>query len=193
MIAAEDTIFVLLAAGRSARFTSDQNKLDVPVDGVPLGLHVVLSLGDLPFRRRVAIVRRCQIDYPAHGFHVIENNDSVGDMASSLRLGVTFAQDQGAAAVLIALADMPCVTERHIRRLLDMAIGTDAMVASSSAGAAPRPPAVFGRRRFAALLSLSGDHGARDLIRSAQQVEAPAAELVDIDTREDLAGLASTI
>lgn len=189
MIAAEDTILILLAAGQSTRFNSDLSKLDVPIGDLPLGLHAARTLAALPFKARAAIVRRCRIDYAAHGFHVIENDDPVGDMASSLRLGVTFAQAQGAAAVLVALADMPRITARHVRRLLEAADGAEAVLASAVAGAAPRPPAVFGSGRFETLLSLSGDHGARDLIRSGQRIEAPAAELVDIDTQEDLAAL----
>ena len=93
-------------------------------------------------------------------------------------------------AVLIALADMPRITEGHIRRLLEAADGPEAVVASSVAGKAPRPPALFGNSQFEALMSLSGDHGARDLIRSGQHIEAAAGELVDIDTQEDLAALA---
>lgn len=186
MIAAEDTILILLAAGKSARFGGERSKLDEPLHGIPLGLHAASALSDVPFQQRVAIVRRCRIDYAAHGFQVIENSDPAGDMASSLRLGVAFAKEQGAAAILIALADMPGVTAAHIRRLLDAAGGSDAVVASTSSGRAPRPPAVFGRSLFAQLLSLSGDHGARDLIRAGRLVEAPMDELVDIDTRGDL-------
>lgn len=190
MIAAEDTILVLLAAGKSKRFISDESKLDMPIGDLPLGLYAARALAALPFKARAAIVRRCRVDYAAHGFHVIENTDPVGDIASSLRLGVTFAQAQGAVAVLVALADMPRITAGHVRRLLEAADGAEAVVASSIAGAAPRPPAVFGSDQFETLLSLSGDHGARDLIRSGQRIEAPAAELVDIDTQEDLASLA---
>ncbi|ONF96151.1 nucleotidyltransferase family protein [Sphingomonas jeddahensis] len=189
MIAAEHTILVLLAAGKSARFEGHRSKLDEPLDGVPLGLHAAQTLASVPFRRRVAIVSRCRIDYTAHGFHTVENDDSVGDMASSLRLGVADAQKHDAAAILVALADMPRVTAAHVRRLLDTAQGPDAVVASTSPNAPPRPPAVFGRHLFAPLLSLTGDHGARDLIRTAGHVEAPASELVDIDTRDDLGAL----
>lgn len=190
MIAAEDTALVLLAAGKSARFAADRSKLDVPLRGVPLGLHAARSLAALAFKARIAVTGRCRVDYAAEGFDVIRNDDPIGDMASSLRLGVGVAQAQGAAAVLIVLADMPRISASHVQRLLASAEGADAVVASASAGAPPRPPALFGSGRFETLSSLSGDHGARDLIRSGRLVEAPAAELVDIDTLEDLAALA---
>ncbi len=188
MIAAEDTVLVLLAAGKSSRFGGDCSKLDEPLGAHPLGLHAALALAPVPFKARVAIVRLCRIDYAAHGFAMIENHDAVGDMASSLRLGVAWAQEHAARAVLVALADMPCITAAHVGRLLDTAEGDDAVVASS-AGAAPRPPALFGQAVFDQLLSLAGDHGARDLIRTARHVATTAGELTDIDTRPDLARL----
>jgi molybdenum cofactor cytidylyltransferase len=190
MIAAEDAVLVLLAAGKSARFSGDRCKLDEPLGGTPLGLHAALTVADVPFKARVAVVGRCRINYAAHGFELIENLDPVGDMASSLRLGVARAQEQGAAAIVVVLADMPRITAAHVRRLLAAADGSSAVVASATPGASPRPPAVFGCDLFARLSSLTGDHGARDLIRAARHVEASAAALVDIDTREDLQALA---
>ncbi|OWK28373.1 nucleotidyltransferase family protein [Sphingomonas dokdonensis] len=191
MIAAEDTILVLLAAGKSARFAGAESKLDASVNGAPLGLHAAHTLSGLTFKARVAIVRRCRIDYAAHGFEMVRNEDPVGDMASSIRLGIRSAQRHGAAAVLIALADMPRLSAHHVQRLLAAADGAHSVVASASAGSAPKPPALFGSARFDELLSLSGDHGARDLIRAGRLVEAPAATLVDIDTHADLAALAA--
>lgn len=186
MIAAEDTVLVLLAAGKSVRFGAESSKLDQPLGGHALGLHAALTLMSVPFAARVAIVSRCRIDYAAHGFAMVENDDPTGNMASSLRLGIVWARDRGAAAVLVALADMPRVTAAHVQRLLEAAEGSDAVVASASPGLPPRPPAIFGRDLFPQLLALSGDHGARDLIRAGHLVEASPAELIDIDTREDL-------
>lgn len=186
MIAAEDTALLLLAAGRSTRFTGEHSKLDEPLDDLPIGLHVVRTLAPLPFARRIAIVKRSRIDYAAERFRVIVNDDSVGDMASSVRLGIAAVGD--AAAAIVVLADMPCISMEHVRRLLDAGDGADAIVASSD-GQTPRPPALFGRARFAALSALTGDRGARDLIRQGQQIVTSAQELADIDTLADLATL----
>ncbi len=181
---AADVALILLAAGKSTRFGG--SKLDAPLDGLPLGLHVVHTLADIRFARRLAITGRAAIDYAAAGFTILPNHDPVGDMASSLRLGVAAAGD--AAAVLILLADMPRVTAAHVRRLLDAAEGATAIVASS-AGGAPRPPALFGQAHLARLATITGDHGARALLRDAKLIAAPREELVDIDTAADLAGL----
>ena len=182
MIAAEDTVLVLLAAGRSSRF-GEGNKLEAEFLGKPVGLHVVTAFESVPFKSRVVVVDGCSL--PFNGYRVIHNDDPSGGMARSVRMGVECAKAEGAAAVLIALADMPRVTAAHIYRLLDAADAADAVVASSD-GVQPRPPAVFGAERFDFLLTLEGDAGARDLVRAGRHVITSPAELIDIDTPEDL-------
>ena len=188
MIAIEDTILVLLAAGASERFGDLGSKLDTPFLGKPLGLHVVVALEDIPFKERVVVVDGCRVDFAAHGFRVIENPDPAEGMGSSVRLGIACAKAQGAAAVLIALADMPRVTAAHIYRMFDATDGDDTVIASSD-GVAPTPPALFGRDQFDALMNLSGDAGARDLVQSGRHVVTTPAELLDIDTPEELTEL----
>ena len=185
MIAVEDTVLVLLAAGKSERFGGNGSKLDQEFLARPLGLHVAVALSAMPFRERVAVVDGCRIDYAANGFRLVHNGDPARDMASSVRLGIACARATGAEAVVIALADMPRVTAAHVYRLLDAADGPDAIVASSD-GTAPRPPALFGRNLFAALEQVTGDQGARDLIRRGKHVVTAPAELIDIDTPDDL-------
>ena len=184
MIEAERTILVLLAAGRSERF-GDTNKLEADFLGKPVGLHVATALEDMPFRERIVVVDGCSLDFAGRDFTVVHNDDETGDMASSVRLGVGCAKARGAEAVVIALADMPRVTAAHIYRLLDAADGPDAVVASSD-GEQPRPPVVFGEGRFDFLMALQGDKGARELVAGGKHVVTAPAELIDIDTPDDL-------
>ncbi|WP_085810023.1 nucleotidyltransferase family protein [Sphingomonas sp. TZW2008] len=185
MIAAEDVVLVLLAAGKSTRFGDIGSKLDGPFLGRALGLHVAVALEDMPFRERIAVTANCRIDYAQHGYTVVRNDAAIADMASSLRLGIACARSRDAAAVVIALADMPRVTATHVYNLLDAADDARAVVASSD-GRQPRPPALFGRDRFNELLAITGDHGARALIRAGKHVVATAAELIDVDTPAEL-------
>jgi len=128
------------------------------------------------------------LDFAALGYDVVENPDPALGQARSLGFGVARAQELGCEAVLVALADMPRVTAAHVHRLMDAADGPATIVASSD-GVQPMPPALFGRDMFPMLMQLEGDHGARDLIRRGHHVIAPPAELVDIDTQEDLRAL----
>jgi molybdenum cofactor cytidylyltransferase len=175
MIAVEDCVLVLLAAGRSKRMGDIGSKLDAPFLGRPLGLHVAVALEDMPFRERVAVVGRAECDYAAHGFTVVRNDDP--------QLGC--ARAHGVRAVVVALADMPRVTATHIYQLLDAADDEHAIVASSD-GRAPKPPAVFGAARFDALMALEGDAGARAMVRAGKHVVTTPAELIDVDTPEEL-------
>ncbi|MFV0623008.1 NTP transferase domain-containing protein [Sphingomonas sp. ac-8] len=190
MIRAEDTALVLLAAGRSLRF-GEADKLVEPFLDKPLAYHVVTALEAVPFHCRVAVVCHTSLDFASRGYTVIENPTPEDGQASSVRLGVQAALDQGASAVLIALADMPRVTATHVYRLLDYAEGPDAVIASSN-GVHPTPPALFGANHFPELLRCCGDEGARALVRGGHHVITRADELLDIDTPEDLAALRAT-
>lgn len=187
MLEVEQVALVLLAAGRSRRF-ADGDKLAEPFLDKPLAFHVVTALEKLPFLTRIAVVSDTVLDFAARGYRVIENPDPSLGQARSLCHGVQAAEAAGAGGVLVALADMPRVTAAHIYRMFDAAEGAATIVASSD-GVRPMPPALFGRDRFADLLALTGDTGARELIRRGRHVVTSPAELVDIDTREDLAAL----
>lgn len=192
MIRVEDTILVLLAAGRSERFGDVGSKLEEPFLNRPLGLHVAVALEDLPFRARIAVTGKARLDYAAHGYRVMPNADPASSMASSIRIGVGCAKTEGAQAVLIALADMPRVTAAHVFRLFDAARNGDTVVASSD-GRDTKPPALFGAARFDFLLALKGDEGARDLVRSGRHVVTSPAELIDVDTPEELEQLRALV
>lgn len=187
MIAAERTALVLLAAGRSARFGAGE-KLEQDYLGQPLAFHLVTAMEGVPFAARFAIVSNTALDFAGRGYRVIANPAPETGIAGSLRLGIAAAQEAAMEAAVVALADMPRVTAAHIHRLLDAADSADAVVASSN-GVNPCPPCVFGAGRFAELLEVTGDQGARALIRGGRHVIAPADELADVDTPGDLEAL----
>ena len=182
MIAVEDCVLILLAAGQSSRFPQG-NKLEAEFLGKPVGLHVATAFEDMPFRARIVVTDGCRLEFPH--YRVIHNEAPDEGLARSLRLGVEAARTERPAAVVIALADMPRVTAAHVYRLLDAAGGPDAVVASSD-GTKPLPPAVFGAARLDALEGLSGDAGAREMVAGGHHVVTSPAELIDIDTPEDL-------
>ena len=186
MIAAETVVLVLLAAGTSSRF-GPRDKLAVRVDGLALGLHAARTLGSLPFAAKIAVVRAGGPDFAHHGFGIVINPDPGAGQSGSIRLGVARARLSQPHAVLIALADMPFVTAAHVVALMAAFDGPDAIIASTQ-GDRASPPALFGMALFPLLEELTGDAGARTMLRRARLVTAPAAELADIDTPDDLPG-----
>lgn len=186
MIAIDDYVLILLAAGRSERF-GDADKLQQDFLGKPLAFHVVTALEDVPFKARFAVCSNTALDFGSRGYTVLHNADPGDGMAGSVKLGVRAAIELGCAGAVIALADMPRVTASHIYRLADAVDGDgeNAVIASSN-GVQTSPPALFGAARLPALLELAGDEGARAMVRAGRHVIAPEAELLDIDRPEDL-------
>jgi molybdenum cofactor cytidylyltransferase len=99
---------------------------------------------------------------------------------------------------VVLLADMPLVTARHIDRLIE------AFTAAPSAGAVVPVldgergnPVVLARTLFAAIARLSGDEGARRLLRDGVQVVEvaidDAAIAADVDTPEALIAIRDAV
>jgi len=191
-ITVETTVLILLAAGKSRRFGDVGSKLTETFLGRELGHHVAVALESMPFLERLAIVDGARLDYRQYGFIEIHNEDPGEGMSRSVRLGVERARELGANAVLVALADMPRVTATHIYRMFDAVDGPAAVVASSD-GCDPKPPALFGRDQFDRLLTLTGEDGARELILAGRHVVTSPAELIDVDTPEELEQLRALV
>lgn len=112
----------------------------------------------------------------------VVNNEWKEGMASSIRLGVRTLGfvAKNAGGVVLMTCDQPAVTAEHLRAV--MASGK--RMASAYAGRCG-VPAYFPAADFAALMSLQGDAGARELLREAEAIDLPDGEL-DVDTAADL-------
>ena len=84
------------------------------------------------------------------------------------------------ASVILMTCDMPAVTADHL-----LALQATGEVTASSYAERRGVPAYFPQTVFPELLRVTGDAGARDLLRSASFVALPGGEL-DIDTTEEL-------
>jgi molybdenum cofactor cytidylyltransferase len=182
LTAARRVVAVVLAAGRAERFGSD--KLMHPLDGRPLAEHIAMTIADVPFAARIAI---CPVDSPrrdlftAHGFEIIGNSHPEQGMGSSLALGARRAIELSADAMLVCLADMPYVTCEHLLALLT---AEGSSVVTESEGTRT-PPAMFARELLPELATLTGDQGARRMLKSAASVQAAPALVRDFDTSAD--------
>jgi molybdenum cofactor cytidylyltransferase len=172
----------VLAAGQARRFGSD--KLMADLDGVPLGAYIARTFAPMGFGWRFAV---CATDAPiakrfaASGFTIVENSQPETGQSHSLHLAIAAAQETGAKALLVALADMPYVTADHIGALTQ-----EGGLAASYDGVNVMPPALFPRDSWPELLRTSGDAGARQLLVRAHRLPAPPGILRDIDTQADL-------
>jgi molybdenum cofactor cytidylyltransferase len=185
MIAAEKVGVVLLAAGLSRRFGTD-DKLAQPYRGRPLIAHAAGMLAQVPFGAHVAVVHGEAAGLLPACFAHVHNPDPAGGLSGSVRLGVAAVAARGLPACLIALADMPHITLAHIAALLRAFPAGDPMaILGTARGVEAMVPALFGSGRYGELLALSGDRGARELLRGAPAMACDPAILADFDRPED--------
>ena len=187
---ASNIIGVLLAAGRGERFGSHKLLARLP-EGTAVGVAAARHLIDaLP--HAVAVLRPGDEILASlladEGLHIIVNPNADDGMGTSLACGVAAADADG---WVIALTDMPAIQPATIQ----------AVAAALTAGAALAAPAYHGQRghpigfarRFqAALTSVYGDQGGRDILAQHAnelrlvEVDDPGI-LVDIDHLADVA------
>ena len=186
---------ILLAAGLSRRFGS--NKLLHPVDGIPLyrrGMDRLTALRrEQPDRFRLYLVSR----WPellaagtAQSWTVLEHPNSEAGLSSSLQLGLSAALDGAGPEDCFAffVCDQPWLRRETIRAFLDGFEASGKGMGCLCCGNTPGNPAVFTRRYAPELLSLSGDKGGRQVLRTHPEDvyfhPAPAEELRDLDRPE---------
>jgi molybdenum cofactor cytidylyltransferase len=110
-------------------------------------------------------------------------------IGSSIRTGIArlleFTPDVDAA--IIMLCDQPLITPTVVQRLIDSYAQTLAPVVVAEYEGTVGVPALFSSALFGKLLELSGDSGAKTIIRNSpvvEKVSVPEAAL-DIDTKQD--------
>lgn len=178
---------LILAAGAGTRFgpSSEGSKLLADLDGRPVLEHAIAAVTAVPELARVVVVL-------GHGAEAVLARVSFGraapvvcadwesGQAASLRCGLEALS--GADRVIVTLGDSPLLTPAVVGRFVDAAPGTRAVYAGR-----PGHPVLLGAHHMSALLSLTGDRGARDLLRGGPTIEC--SELCsgrDVDTPEDL-------
>lgn len=181
---------ILLAAGQGSRFGGGKllAKLD---DGMPVGVRsarqfrsaldevvAVLKPGDEALADLLS----------AQGVRIEVCPDATLGMGQSLAHGVRSTAD--ADGWVVALADMPLISVETIKRIAD-AVRGGALIAAPVYRGQRGHPVGFARSLGPRLGALTGDAGARDIVRQqldclqSIDVDDPGV-LADIDTREQL-------
>lgn len=185
-------IGVLLAAGSGSRFGG--GKLEALMGGMMIGEHAARALAACHCDWYAAVCGQASSTLDPmlklHGFARIENVSTNAGLSHSLALGASHATQSDANAMLVCLGDMPLVTAAHLDRLIAAFVSADGQSCIASQNGQTRmPPAIFPRSRFPELMTLTGDQGARLLLRDAIGVPTDPGLLADIDTPGDLAAL----
>jgi len=180
---------ILLAAGAGVRFGG--GKLLHPLsDGTPLGLAALrnlrAALADVVVVLRPSDTDLYRLFAEQHG-DIVQCADAHLGMGHSLAAGV--ARVMSAQGWIVALADMPHLQPATIRTIADELTRRGGIVVPMYREQRGHPVG-FSRDYREELLGLTGDTGARSLLKRHAaavhrlQVDDPGV-LQDIDTRED--------
>ena len=176
---------LILAAGEGTRF-GPEPKLLADLDGRPLLEHAIRAQCAVPELRRVVVVLGAHADQLRERVDFmraepVDCDDWREGQAASLRAGLR--ELPGASKVLVTLGDQPLITSELVTRFVAEPPGSRALY-----GGRPGHPVVLGPEHVRALMSVTGDRGARDLLRGGNEIEVSGlVDLgLDVDTLEDL-------
>jgi molybdenum cofactor cytidylyltransferase len=181
---------VILAAGKSTRLGRPKQLLEL--DGEPVFLHTVRSATNSHLDQVVLVL----------GDHAAEIADTVGDQGQSLVINPEFELGQStslklglgtidpeAEAVLFLLGDQPQVSAEIINAVIFQFRKSGGRIVMPSYRGTRSNPVLFSRELFPELAKVTGDQGARSVVRAhyseVHAVEIDADPPLDIDTEED--------
>lgn len=194
---------IVLAAGASTRLGRPKQLLPLPT---PPGAirenaietllqHTVRVAQEASFHPIIVILgahaARIQHEVPLRECMVRMNPQWQEGMASSIRCGVRAVEENcpGAPGVLLLVCDQPMLTRRHLLELLNAHRAAPGNIVASAYAGRPGVPVLAPRSFFPVLLALTGDQGAREVLRAG----AANLSLVpfehgewDIDRPEDM-------
>lgn len=185
---------VVLAAGRGERFGDDVAKPLTPLGGRPLVTHALGAAIGSGVGPVLVVVGREADDVSGvvpDGVEVVVNPRWRDGIAGSLQTALHVLEPRGFDAVVVGLGDQPLVGSEAYRRLA-AAYHDGAVLAVATYGGVRGNPVLVASGLWAEALSLTGDEGARVLMRRHPVVEVPCdgtGEPTDVDTPEDLAAL----
>jgi len=185
---------VVLAAGSGSRFGGAKQLAEL--DGMPLLEHALRAVEAVAAIERIVVVLGARAEEVRAGVdagsaEVVVCDDWEEGQAASLRCGIDAID--GADAALLTLGDMPRITPQVIARFAELAVehGSETRARAVYDGV-PGHPVVLGSAYFAALSGLSGDVGARELLKKIGTYPIECGHLcsaADVDTPEALENL----
>ena len=183
---------ILLAAGRSTRMGRD--KLSLPYGGKTVLHQSLLPLIASPRIGEVIVVVNRDFKLPLDQTNctVVVNEDDHLGMSSSLKTGILAASSL-ADAYVVCLADMPGISTELLANLIEAYAKTGGGICLPTYKGRDGHPVVFDVAYRERLLRITGDVGARRIIRDDANsvtrlpMDDPAVVL-DIDTPADMPG-----
>lgn len=187
----KDVLGVVLAAGTSSRF-GPGNKLLREIDGEPVVRHAVGTLSAARLEHVAVVVGH---EAPALreavavlDVTVLANEDYAEGKSTAIRSGVAHVAEAGADAVVIALGDMPFVSQSSVNALVRAHEHRPETAFAAAFDGERGNPVLFDAVHFDELRVLHGDAGGRHVLREADAALVETGDpgvCQDIDTPGD--------
>jgi molybdenum cofactor cytidylyltransferase len=182
---------LVLAAGAGTRFGGAKQLADLR--GRPLLEHALRAMSAAPLGRIVVVLGAAAEEIlgavDLHRAEPVVCDRWEEGQSASLASGLAALDD--ADAVVVALGDQPRLSPEAIGRVLD-ARAEDVLAVRASYGGEPGHPVLLERPLFGTLRDVTGDHGARNVLRSVKTREVPCDDLgggEDVDSLAQLVAL----
>jgi len=186
---------VVLAAGRGSRIATGDPKPLLEHRGRPLvawALDAAVASGCAPVLLVVGHAAEAVAAHATPPVEVVESRDWEAGISRSLQAALqALESDTSVTAAIIGLADQPRVGAGAYRRLAAAGEG-GAEIAVATYHGIRGNPVLLGRSVWADARELTGDEGARQLMRVRAVVEVDCTgtgDPADVDTLDDLAAL----
>lgn len=188
------TVHILIPAAGASRRMRGQDKLLLPVGGLPLlrrtaetalatGAPVIVTLPPNATARRAALA--------GLDLTLADIADASLGMSRSLVGGLAAIAGAGPTdGVMILPADMPGFTAEALSRLIQAFQAEPDLIFRGSAKTDPGHPVIFPRRLWVDLHAVTGDEGGRSVLKGQQDrvrlIPLPGRmALIDLDSPED--------
>lgn len=122
--------------------------------------------------------------------YLCHNADWQKGLSSSIQCGIQSLREvnPNTDAFIVALADQPFVTEKHLQKFIDKYLETNISIVAAKYNETVGVPALFDRKVFNEFDQISGDKGAKMIIEkhlnTLISIDLPEAAF-DIDTNDD--------
>jgi molybdenum cofactor cytidylyltransferase len=186
----DKTACIILAAGSSVRYGSAkqlaefngktllQNAIDQADDSSCDYVFLVLGKSSSEILEKLESGRT----------QIIFNKDFFLGISTSIRCGISNLPDDCSQAIIM-VADQPFLRTEHLELLMDTARKSPGKIIALSSGGEPRNPVLIPSSLFAKLESLTGDEGARTIVKNSDAVLVEISDpkiFYDVDTKASL-------
>lgn len=181
---------IILAAGSSSRLGEAKQLLKLGNESlIQIAVKKALELSNDVNVILGSRSTQCQKELESFNIKSFFNKDYKKGMGTSLSFGVSKITNTN--RILVMLCDMPLIPISHFEKLIKSSDENENLIVCSKYNEKLGVPTIFPRKYFKMLESLTGDKGAKEILKSNPLVflELEANNAIDIDTKEDLSSL----